>query len=436
MRPPKIDCCKIGFCKIDFSLPIFILFLLPKMVFGLDISPDISAAIIVNPVNGKVLFERNAHESRYPASTTKIATIGYILNRLKPQLKEQAYVSQEAVKVIADAEKAKGGYRIYPSYLQEARGTSASLPAGIQVTIEDLLYGAMLPSGNDACNVLAEHFGGTIQSFLDDLNEYVKSLGCKNTFFTNPHGLFHPDHSTTAFELVLIARDAMKNPQFRSIVSSSEYQTDIVVKGKRLSYRQPNKLLKPGAAYCAYATGIKTGHLARAKHCLVASCKNNDRELIAVFLKCTDRGMMFLEMKRVMDTLMEEQVVHKQLLKPGVLSLAYHSPEVEQPITCYTDEECVIKFYPSEEPKLKAVVTWDVVTPPIQRGQRVGILRFMEGSDEIAQVQIRAQESVEYSWGMFISRFLQRSYIKELLIIAALVLLGGFFMKKLYFGRR
>lgn len=424
-----------------------------RLLLALDVSADIPAAIIINPATGRVLFERNAHESKYPASTTKIATLGFILNKLKPNLKEKVYVSQGAVRVIADAEKAKGGYRVYPSYLQEARGTSAGLPADIQVSIEDLLYGAMLPSGNDACNVLAEHFGSValgnklqpngnqnandkttvaIQTFIDELNLYVQSIGCKNTFFTNPHGLFHPDHATTAFDLVLLARDALKHPLFRTIVSCSGYETDVYVKGKRLVYRQQNKLLKPGPLYCEYATGVKTGHLARAKHCLVASCKNNNRELIGVFLKCPDRRMMFMEMKRLMDQLMQEEPVQKAVLKPGPLSLQLHVDEIDKSIGCYCDQEYLVSYYPSEEPKVKACVVWENVVPPIERGQIVGTLRLIEGEEEIASIPLRATESVACSLTMKIKRSFQQGYIQELLVVAALILVGLLIMRKLF----
>src|SRR5690606_37302020 len=114
----------------------------------------------------------------------------------------------------------KGDLSGIPSYWDEWDGTKMGIKIGEQFSMETLLYGLMMLSGNDAANVLAETVSGTIPRFLEELNEYMRSLGCHSTFFNNPHGLHHQEHCTTAYDLALITRRALQHPKFCEIVST------------------------------------------------------------------------------------------------------------------------------------------------------------------------------------------------------------------------
>jgi D-alanyl-D-alanine carboxypeptidase len=163
-------------------------------------------------------------------------------------------------------------------------GTSIYLGLGEQLTLEQMLYGLMLASGNDAAVAIAEHIGGSIEAFCRMMTERAAEIGCENTVFTTPHGLPADGHHTTAWDLALIAREAMKNPTFREIVSTqraslpwADHEYDRVLTNK-------NKLLSTYAG----AIGVKTGYTKAAGRCLVFAAERDGLTLIGVVLSCPD----------------------------------------------------------------------------------------------------------------------------------------------------
>lgn len=230
-----------------------------------------SAACVMEQSSRRVLYEKNAHERRAMASTTKVMTALVAL--------EYGYLKD----VVTISPKACG-----------VEGSSLYLQAGEQLTLEDLLYGLMLRSGNDAAVAIAEHIGGSVEGFADMMNRKAQELGAENTHFVTPNGLDADDHYTTAYDLALISAAAMDNPDFGTIVSTQRYsmpcpgqEWDRVVVNK-------NRLL---AEYGA--DGIKTGYTKKAGRCLVASKTQNDMQLIAVALNC---GPMFEDCQAMLDT--------------------------------------------------------------------------------------------------------------------------------------
>lgn len=146
----------------------------------------------------------------------------------------------------------------------------------------------LIPSANDAANVLAEHVAGSISGFADLMNEKAAEIGCKNSHFMNPSGVHDENHYTTAYDLSLIARYAMNIDTFRKIVTTTSYtlpSTDAYPKEDR-TFTLSNSLLNPSFKnyYYEYATGIKTGYTNPSKDCLVASAKKDDVEFIIVVL--------------------------------------------------------------------------------------------------------------------------------------------------------
>ncbi len=120
------------------------------------------------------------------------------------------------------------------------------LKKGEVMSLRHLLYGAMLVSANDAANVIAKYVGGSVSEFMDELNGYLHSLGAEDTHFMNPHGLFHPEHQTTASDMALIASEAMRDPMFRKIVSTVHHTRPKTNKQEPTTMLQSNKLLKKG----------------------------------------------------------------------------------------------------------------------------------------------------------------------------------------------
>ena len=226
-----------------------------------------TAALLVDPDTGTVLYESNADDTRYPASTTKIMTALLTLEH-------------------ADLDAA---VTVEASDLTEVtpESTIAGLLVGEQYTVRDLLYGMLLPSGNDAAYVLARYVGGSVEQFVQMMNDRAAELGCTNTHFANPCGLHDDNHWSCARDLYRMAYAAMQNPVFAQIVATPTYTMPATDKQPAHDLENTNLLLQPEAS-CYYAPcfGIKTGYTEDAGRCLVAAAEQNGVTLYCVVLGC------------------------------------------------------------------------------------------------------------------------------------------------------
>ena len=208
-------------------------------------------AILLDGITGRVLFEKNADKQSLIASTTKIMTALVVCEQCN--VLDRMRIPKEAVGI---------------------EGSSMYLKEGEILTIQELLYGLMLASGNDAAVALAIYCGGTVEGFAELMNDKARSLGLANTHFENPNGLDSPGHYSTARDLAVLAAYAMENPIFAKTVS-----TQTVRVGERY-LRNHNKLLWQVEG----ADGVKTGYTKAAGRILVSSAVRDDRRLIAVTL--------------------------------------------------------------------------------------------------------------------------------------------------------
>ena len=247
---------------------------LPLFSYAEETTPEIycPSALLMDYRTGKILYEKNIDEKRYPASLTKIMTAIIILEDCK--LDEVCEVSYNAVMSISM------GY------------VTANLQIGEELTVEQLLYVLMVGSSNDAAIVLAEHRSGSVEDFAVLMNEKAKELGCTNTNFVNPNGEHDENHYSTARDLAIMTKYAMQNEEFRKLVSTTSYQlpaTNRYDRDDRL-FTTTNSLLvvnnnsRSDNYYYKYATGVKTGFTTPAGNCLIASANKGDLELIAVVL--------------------------------------------------------------------------------------------------------------------------------------------------------
>lgn len=238
-------------------------------------APDIecSGAILIDLDTGQVLYSKNADTQLYPASTTKIMTALVAL--------EMGHLDD--VITAGDSVSTVDGSRIY-------------LEPGEQETLNDLLYAMLLPSANDAAWVIAEHYGGTVEKFVELMNEKAAALGATNTHFVTPNGLHDPAHVTTPRDLAIIARAAMANPTFAKIVSTREHDMPWPEKGTIRQLYNLNELLDSYEG----ALGIKTGFTTPAQHTLVAAVERNGMRLLSVTMH-SDIAHRFADAKTLMD---------------------------------------------------------------------------------------------------------------------------------------
>lgn len=376
---------------------ILILFLnFIATAFAEQLKIDISApsAILINADNGRVLFSKNANEPIFPASITKIATVLYALEKKGDNLDEIVTVSKEACRQIDPILKRKKGYTLPAYYIDSDAGGTSLLP-GEKLTFRDLLYAVLVSSENDAANMVAEFIGKSIPRFMDELNIYLKELGCNNTHFMNPHGLHHPDHITTAADMAKITRKAMQNALFRKMVSTKKYTLAKTNKHEQRDLIQTNKLLKRGSFFYPYAIGIKTGHTSNAHYTLVAGAEKEGRTLIAVILGSETSEERFSEPRKLFDLAFAEKANIKELFAKEEL----FKVEVEggdKILEASLLENFNLKLYPSEEIELKAVALWDSLSLPIKKGDKVGkiVVKSIEG-DEISSAPIFANGNVK-----------------------------------------
>lgn len=237
--------------------------------------------LLMESKTGTVLYEKNGYEKAYPASTTKIMTA--ILTMEHCSLTDVATASYDAVFTVPV------GY------------SNANIQVGEELTIYQLLNVLLIPSANDAANVLAEHIAGSVGSFADMMNAKAVEIGCLNTHFVNPNGVQNENHYSTAYDLALMGRYAMNNDTIREIVNTTFYTlpaTNKYATNDRV-FGTTNDLIKKNDSdsvdnyYYQYCTGIKTGYTNTAKSCIVASAKKDDVEYIVVILNAgrTENGL-------------------------------------------------------------------------------------------------------------------------------------------------
>ena len=222
------------------------------------------AECVVELKTGRILHEKDADLRLPMASTTKILTAITVLECCE-NLEEEITIPQDAVGI---------------------EGSSVYLQYGDKYTIEDLLYGLMLRSGNDCATALALHFAVEVSSFCVKMNMVAQKAGALNSHFENPHGLPCENHYTTARDLCYITRYAMQNEDFSRIVATKFYEPR--------QWKNKNKLL---AAYEG-AIGVKTGYIKEAGRCLVSTARRGDVVLICTVLNC---GPMYERSAELLD---------------------------------------------------------------------------------------------------------------------------------------
>ena len=248
------------------------------------------AAALFDMDDREVLYSKDVFERMYPASITKIMTALVAIK--EGDLKSRVLVTDDAV-------------------ITEPGATLCGIEPGDTLTLEQLLYGLMLPSGNDAGAAIAVHIAGSIEAFSDMMNEEAVRLGATGTHFVNPHGLNDPDHYTTAYDLYLIFNEALKYPVFRQIVGTTAYTANYHNKNS-----EPVSKTWKGSNWFMTGEretpdglkvfGGKTGTTKAAGYCLImASRDDSDKEYISVVLKADSRPHLYDNMTNIISKIVK-----------------------------------------------------------------------------------------------------------------------------------
>ncbi len=372
------------------------------------------SAILIDAATGEVLFDKQMDKQKFPASTTKIMTGLLALENLELDKK-----------VAIDTEVAyTAGSRIF-------------LIEGEEVTVEQLLNAMLVESANDAAVALAKQVSGTVPDFAVLMNDRAKELGAKNTHFSNPNGMPDETHLTTAYDLAMIAREAMSNDMFRSIVTTYKYTLPATNKqperylynGNRLLFDENTKVMYNGSMISLKyegVTGIKTGYTNAAGSCLISSAKRNGIELIAVVLQ-SDPNNLFLDSIKLLDygfaNYTDVEVVQKDTpagtvaIRGGTLdfvkTVISKSASVTLPLEISPDLIRTEIELPEE------------LDAPIEKGQKVGVVKVYEGDELLEESDIIAVSAVPESMWMHLDETAKGAvpYLKYVLLGAIALLI-------------
>ena len=270
-------------------------------------APNVQAesAILINARNGAVIYEKNADTRRSPASLTKVMTC--ILG-----LEEKGTDSIFNISMAAAA----------------TEYSDLGMKGGEKIISGELMRGMMMESDNGAAVVVAQNVSGNILKFADLMNAKAKELGCRKTHFSNPHGLTAKWHYTTARDMAKIAAYAMKNPDFRDIVSTKSSVIHWASpSNKTYKADNTNRLL----GFYSGANGIKTGWTSAAKGCLAAAAKRDDIELIAIVLKSPDGNSRFADARSMLDYGFSVGGKGRIVVEKAAKSASQRVPSVKKP---------------------------------------------------------------------------------------------------------
>lgn len=370
--------------------------------FGEEPKLNATSAILIDAGSGDILYEKDVYDKRDPASITKVLNAMVVLDNLKLS---EIYVIPDRLETV---------------------GHTVGLKKGEELTIEQLLYAMLLYSGNDAAEALAYATGGDMETFCSMMNEKAKACGAKNTNFTNANGLNNygqENHRTTAYDLAMISREAMKNKTFRKIVSTKRYIIPATNKSKERKIRSTNALLyeKPfkmdGKVFDCYykgTTGIKTGMTSVAGECFVGSAKRGNTELIAVILNAATAEDKFEDAIALFDygfanyrtytAAKSSDVLYELKVKKGSLAKVDLGIVDDMDITVNRDYEGAKnitteivfseEYADSEDAKTnKKKIKW--VKAPVKKGTVFGhLVAYNENGEAVAVQELIALETV------------------------------------------
>jgi D-alanyl-D-alanine carboxypeptidase (penicillin-binding protein 5/6) len=316
---------------------------------------------------GAVLAAQNPDERLPMASTTKIMTALLALER--GHLSDKITISREAA---------------------GQEGSSMYTSAGETYTLEELLYGLLLNSGNDAAWAIAEHIAGSVPAFVTLMNERAQELGAVNTHFANPSGLPDPAHYSTARDLALIAKAAVARPDFRRLVATKAQEVPWPAKGEKRLLINHNRLLWRYDG----ADGVKTGYTNEARQCLVASATRGGQRFLAVVLK-SEGNSIWTDAERLLDYGFANFIT-RSLVRPGEAFGTVPVKGGESESVAVQAQTGLAVTVPKEKSDRieRSLKLTDQLAAPVAAGREVGEVVFTLGGEELGRVPLVAAADV------------------------------------------
>ncbi len=359
--------------KKVFGILLILLVLFPTIAFASELAPNASSVIVLEPTTGEIIYERNSHERRHPASMTKVMTMLLVMEAI-----EKGIIKWEDMITVSSNASSMGGSQIL-------------LETGEQMSVYDMFKGLSVASGNDAAVALAEKIAGTEEMFVKMMNDKAKELGLKDTNFKNSHGLDEANHYSTAYDMAMMAKELVKHEKVFEFTSIYE---DYLRKGTDRSFWlvNTNKLVR----FYKGVDGLKTGYTAEAGFCITATANINDMRIIAVVMGEPDSDTRNKDVSSIFDYVYAQYGLQKIVDTETVLK----EVKVEKGKNEYAKivaKEDITDLYNKNDGETDFTYDIDInkIKAPISKGDVVGKLTLKENGNTIKTVDLTVQEDVK-----------------------------------------
>ncbi len=347
---------------------------------------EAASAVLVDAENGRVLYEKQGYEQRAMASTTKIMTL--IIALEYGNLEDPVTIS---------------------SYAASMPQVRLNVHKGEQYYLKDLLYSLMLESHNDVAVAIAEHIGGNVEGFAALMNQKAAEIGAYHTNFVTPNGLDDDAHYSTAYDMALIARYAISNPQFIEITNTTDYTFADISNNRSFSVHNHNAFLHMYDG----AIGVKTGFTGNAGYCFVGAVTRDEHTMIAVVLGCgwpPHKNYKWKDMRALFDygfSCYKQRTVYKPEQDAVMLSV-HDGIEADW---CYGYTEETVRLYMADwEQVTYRYHVPEYIEAPVKQGEVIGSVEILINDQPLRRVAVRAATGIrhitfEYCLGQILRLF-------------------------------
>jgi len=378
--------------------------------------------LVMDRTGGEVLFSRNADARIAPASTTKVMTVLLAVEAIE---QGKAYLNDE----VTATQSAMQG--------MIAEGSSAGITPGETMTLENLLYCAMIASANEACNIIAEYISGSVESFVDLMNNRAEELGCTGTHFANTHGLPDDNHYITAEDYSLIALEATRHTLFMKICGTDEIVIPATNKSGERNLSNSNALISAKSMYGSGfvyegAEGIKTGHTNAAGYCLASAATRGDLSVLALVFGADSSAACFTDSTALLDWAFSSFSYQEVLKSTENIASVDVALGVDADYVNLRPSTSVTLLLPNDDGlsdfdtdiRVYALEGGEPLTAPVSAGQVLGEVTLRRDGRSYGTVKLVASSSVELSRVQFIrSQIRETTQTKRFKLIATAVVL-------------
>lgn len=411
------------------TCPILLsLFALPAAAEETDLNLFCTNAILMDANYNEILYEQSAYEKAYPASLTKVLTALLVIEAI-----EEGTISADTMVTAGDS----------TNQGMVDGASTANIKVGETLSVEELLYCLLLPSANEAANILAVAVDGSIDAFVEHMNRRAGELGCKGTHFTNPNGLHDDDHYTTAYDLALMMSKALEYDLFRTIIGSVSHTVPATNMSEERVIYNTNGLIS-NWYYSGYVydkcIGGKTGTTDQAGRCLVAAAEDGDTLLVSVVM-----GSGPMEEEGYDKPRQGQLVESARLLKWGFsnfqrVTITQSDEPVAKVAVTLSREADEVNLKPQgsitrtlpkdmdlDQIETRITIPYESVEAPVEEGQVLGTMTLSYEGEVYGTLDLVAVTSVErsdllYKKQLFIN-FFQHTWVKLILVVIAVLVI-------------